>query len=491
MQTDDLRKFLDQLRAEGELEDVRGADPHLEIGTLTELMEEHHGPALLFDEIKGYAKGQRVVTNVVTTPKRLAIAFGMPFNEKRLEFIRTLKEKLKVLKPIGPQTVARGSVMENVQEGKDVNMLQFVAPFWHELDGGNYIGTGCMVLVRDPEDGWVNMGVYRIQVHDRNTVGIYIAPGRHGSIICQKYWQQKKAAPIAVVLGAHPLLFIPAARAVPWGTSEYDVAGGFLGRPVEVIEGKYTGLPLPANAELVIEGESPPPAEVVHEEGPFGEATGYYASGRQQIPIIRVKRVLYRSNPVNFGAPPLKPPASGSISRDLSGANLWLELERQGIPEIKGATIMSSGYIAVVSIRQRYGGHARQVAMAAMSGPQGVWNCRFGVVVVDEDIDPTNEGDVLWAIATRCDPVDAIHIIPETLGNWLDPIIPPEKRAKADITKSRAMIIACRPYAWIKEFAPVVGASTELREKTLSKWGHLFGSSQASDKAIPRKRKTA
>jgi len=473
--SDDLREFLDQLGEVGELREVHGADSHLEIGAITELIEERGGPALLFDEIKGYAKGQRVVTNLITSSRRFAMALGLSFkDESQLGLIHETKEKLKGLKAVPPKVVTKGPITQNVQEGSDVDMRQFVAPFWHELDGGNYIGTGCMVIMRDPDQGWINIGVYRIQVHDRNLLGIYIAPGRHGSIICHKYWQQGKSCPVVVVFGAHPLLFIPAARAVPWGFSEYDVAGGFLERPVEVIEGKFTGIPIPASAELAIEGECPPPSEQVHDEGPFGEATGYYASGRQSIPVIRVKRVLYRNDPINLGAPPLKPPATWSISRELSSANLWLDLERQGIPEIKGVSMMRSGYIAVVAIRQRYGGHARQVAMAAMSGPQGVWNCRFGVIVVDDDIDPTNEGDVMWAVATRCDPVEAIHIIPDTLGNWLDPIIPPEKRARGDITKSRAMIIACRPYKWIKEFAPVVGASKELRKATLEKWTSLF-----------------
>jgi 4-hydroxy-3-polyprenylbenzoate decarboxylase len=87
---------------------------------------------------------------------------------------------------------------------------------------------------------------------------------------------------------------------------------------------------------------------------------------------------------------------------------------------------MKSGYVGVVSIKQRYGGHARQTALAALAGPQGVWNLRFGVIIVDEDIDPTDEGDVMWAVATRCEPSDSIHVIPETLANYLDPIIPPD-----------------------------------------------------------------
>jgi 4-hydroxy-3-polyprenylbenzoate decarboxylase len=281
---------------------------------------------------------------------------------------------------------------------------------------------------------------------------------------------------MAVVLGAHPLLFMPAARAVPWGTGELDVSGGLLERPVEVIEGKYTGLPIPANAELAIEGLCPPPEQQVHTEGPFGEATGYYASGQRDQPVIRVQAVYHRDDPINYGAPPLKPPASWSLSKELNSASLWLDLERAGIPEVQGAAIMRSGYIGVVAIKQRYGGHARQTAMAALASPQGVWNLRFGVIVVDEDIDPTNEGDVWWAVATRCEPSESIHIMPETLGNWLDPIIPPEKTAIGDITKSRAMLIACRPYAWRDQFAPVVRASDPLRKEVLDKWGDLFKS---------------
>lgn len=185
---------------------------------------------------------------------------------------------------------------------------------------------------------------------------------------------------------------------------------------------------------------------------------------------------MYRNNPILVGSPPLKPPASGSASFIPRAANLWSEIEKMGIPGIKGLYQLRAGgsrYLTVVSIEQRYAGHARQVGMAAMSTPEGACHGRF-VIVVDDDIDPSNEDDVLWAISTRCDPASNIEIIHNCWSNPLDPVMSPEKKAKGDFTNSRAIIDACRPYHWMKQFPLVNRASDELRNRTLAKWKSLF-----------------
>ena len=132
-----------------------------------------------------------------------------------------------------------------------------------------------------------------------------------------------------------------------------------------------------------------------------------------------------------------------------------------------------SKYLTTISIEQKYAGHANQVAMAAMAGSEGAHFGRF-IIVVDDDIDPTNDEDVLWAMATRCDPATAIQVINNCWGSPLDPLLSPEKRARGDFTNSRAVILAVRPYYWRKDFPPVSRASDELREETLKKWKALF-----------------
>lgn len=475
----DLREYIAQLEDIGQLQVVEGADWDLEIGAITELMGEKGGPALLFDGIKGYPRGYRVVANLLNSPKRLGTALGMSPDLPTMELVGLLKRKFNELKPVPPVEVSQGPVLDNVREGGEIDMLEFPAPRWHEQDGGRYIGTGDMVIMRDPDGNWVNVGTYRVQLYDRDTLGLYISGGHHGKLIRQRYWAQGKSCPVAVVLGAHPVMWVPSFLAFPWGSSEYDAAGGLLGRPIEVIRGKYTGLPIPAYAEIAIEGECPPPEVESREEGPFGEWTGYYGSGARNEAVIKVKRIMHRSDPILLGAPPLKPPASGSASYVFRSANLWHELEKLGIPDIRGVWHLRAGgsrYFSVISIKQRYSGHAKQVAMAAMSGPEGAYHGRF-VIVVDDDIDPSNEQDVLWAMATRCDPATAIEIVKDCWSDRLDPLLHPEKKAKGELTNSRAVIIACKPFHWIDSFPRVNRASQELRSRTLSKWKELFSKS--------------
>ncbi len=471
----DFRKYLADLDRLGELSRIDGADADLEIGVITELSDERNGKALLFDNIKGYPSGYRVAANMLASPRRMAATLGLPLEASSVELVYGIKEKFKSITHLPPVEVTDGPVLENVLEGNDADLLRFPAPKWHEEDGGRYIGTGDMVIMRDPKGGWVNAGAYRVQLHDRNTLGLYISPGHHGRFIRESYWAQNQSCPVAVVLGAHPLLWMPSCMGLAWGTSELDAIGGLFGEALPVVRGSHTGLPVPAYAEIAVEGECPPPGVESRLEGPFGEWPGYYASGARNEPVIKVKRLMYRNSPVILGVPPIKPPGSGSASYLLRAANVWRELEGLGIPGIRGVWNLRAGgsrYLAVVSVEQKYAGHAKQAGMAAMSGPEGAFQGRF-VIVVDDDIDPSNVEDVMWAVATRCDPATSIEIVKNYWATPLDPVVPPEKRASGDLTGSRAIVLACRPFHWRKDFPRVNRASDELRRHTLKRWPFL------------------
>lgn len=472
----DLRNFIAKLEKCGEIIKVDGADWNLEIGAITELSDERNNPALLFDNIVGYPEGYRVLTNIIATPKRFSLVLGLPAALPKIEIVRQVKERLKGLKSIPPATVESAPILENIQKDNEVNLLRFPVPLWHEKDGGRYIGTADMVIMRDPEGNWVNVGTYRIQVHDRNTLGAYISPGHHGRLIRESYWARGKACPVAVVFGAHPLMWIPSTMELPWGVEEMSIAGGLSGKPLEVVSGEYTGLPIPAYAEIAIEGECPPLDVESRKEGPFGEWPGYYSTGVRTEPVIRVKKVMHRNDPILLGAPPMKPPGAGTPFYITNAANVWHELEKMGIPGIRGVYQLRAGgaqYLTAISIEQRYAGHAKQAGMAAISNQEGAYNGRF-TIVVDDDIDPSNQEDVFWAVSTRCDPALDIEIIRDCWSTPLDPIMSPEKKAKGDFTNSRAIINACRPYHWRNEFPMVNRASDELRNRTLAKWKDLF-----------------
>jgi 4-hydroxy-3-polyprenylbenzoate decarboxylase len=428
--------------------------------------------ALLFDNIKGYPAGYRVLSNTLNSLKRLALTLHMDANYTRSEFVKDVKRHIESVKLLAAEIVKDGPVMENVDEGKDVNLFKFPTPKWHELDGGRYIGTGSVDITRDPDSGWVNLGTYRVMIHDENTLAFYISPGKHGRIMREKYYAKGEPCKVAISFGHDPLIFLAGGMEVPNGVCEYDWVGGLQKAPVPVIIGGYTGLPIPAAAEIVIEGESVPGED--RDEGPFGEWTGYYASSMRSEPTIRVKRVYHRNNPIILGAPPTRPPCEFNYMRCyLRSAMIWQELEAAGVPDVRGVWCHESGgsrLMVFVSIKQRYPGHARQAGVIAGFCHSAAYLGRY-VVVVDDDIDVTNTDDVLWAIATRSNPDQDIEIVRRCWSGALDPIVPKDQKGHS----SRAIIDARRPYEWIHEFPPVAESSDTVRRAAQLKWGKLLG----------------
>lgn len=465
MSYSDLRQWLAHMKSLQELEVVRGAHWHLEIGALQQLAgKKKRAPALLFNEIPGYPAGYGVLTNALDGPRRQAFTLGLPVKDYQpVEFVEILKEKMKEFNTTPPVEVKEGPVLENVHEGREINMLGFPAPFWHEGDGGRFLGTGHVVITRDPDEGWVNLGTYRIMVHDEQSLGFYIAPGRHGWMHRLKYFSQGKPCPVVISFGHDPLLFFLGCNEMPYGVSELDLAGGIKGEPIPVIKGEYSGLPIPAHAEVAIEGEAIPGDQKM--EGPFGEWTGYYASGARTEPVIRVKRLMFRHNPIILGR--------SNATSYLKAALVWDQLEKAGVPDVRGVWFMEGGssyLLLVVAIKQRYPGHARQAAMVATGCRAGAYIGRY-TIVVDEDIDPADTRQVLWALATRSDPARSIEIARRFWSGPLDPVIPRGEKGH----NSRAIIDACKPYEWKEDFPAAITIGAELKERVLSKWGHLLG----------------
>src|SRR4026209_2723260 len=158
----------------------------------------------------------------------------MPADAKPIELIAKWKELLKGVKPIPPRVVSNGPILENVKTGAEIDMTIFPATHWHELDGGRYIGTADCVITGEPEEGGrVNVGIYRVQIHDKNTLGLYVSPGHHARIMREKYWEKGKACPVVVTFGQDPLLFLVAGQSIAYGMSELDYCGGLRGAPVE------------------------------------------------------------------------------------------------------------------------------------------------------------------------------------------------------------------------------------------------------------------
>lgn len=473
----DIRDVVARLDRAGQLRHVAGADWALEAGAITELMALRDGPALLFDKLRDYAQGRRLLVNVLNSPARVALLLGLPPDIAELDLVRAIRGTFAVTSHVPPTVVDSATFREVSHERDDVDLFEFPSPLWHEQDGGRYLGTACVVVTQDRDASWTNLGTYRVQVHDDKTLGVVIRKGHHGHLMMQQYWERGEDAPVAVCIGVQPNVLISSFVGVPWKVSEYDWAGGLTQRPVEVVRGQLTGMLLPARAEIVVEGHCPPPDKESRLEGPFGETFGYYASGAQEESVINVGLVQHRRDPILVGSPPLRPPASSNAAHLFYAANLWTEIERIGLPDVRGVWMMpagSSSLLAVVSIKQRYSGHAKQVGLAAMTGRTGGGQLGRFVIVVDDDIDPSDTDQVLWALATRCDPAEDIDVIRNHVSSGLDPRLHPAKRAAGEYSTSRAVVVACRPYHWREESPPTVGTSPELRERILRSWPELF-----------------
>jgi len=474
---DDLRQFIEAAKKVGEWREIKNANWDLEIGALIEATAEliPQPPLLIFDEIKGYPAGFRVLGLSFAAYKRVALALGLPPDRSKLELVRLASRKIHSAKPIPPKEIARPPVMENVMTGAQVDLLKFPALRSHEGDGGRYLGTGDVVINADPESSFINMGTYRMQLHEPNLLGLWMSPGQHARMICMKYWEKGKSCPIVATFGQDPLTFMASNTKIPWGSSELDYVGGLRGRPLEIIRGPVTGLPIPAHAEVAIEGEVPPPSEQARDEGPFGEWPGYYSGGTigtgEPQPVIRVKALYHRNNPILQDEAPLWP---GAYRMDLSlrAGLLWDQLESAGVQDIVGVYDHTK-YLWVVALKQRYGGHAKQAAHVALAASASARHGRY-VVVVDEDIDPTNLKEVLWAMETRVDPAKDIEIVEGCWSTPLDPRMTPEQKATRDHTNSRAIFYAVRPFAWRDKFPQVSRVKRELRDAVVKAYKDIL-----------------
>jgi 4-hydroxy-3-polyprenylbenzoate decarboxylase len=461
---EDLREFIEQVDALGALRRVEGADPLHEVGGITEVAAgSPECPALLFDELKGFARGFRIFTNATVSAQRAALALGIDPHLPPIDALREWRNRRGALTMHKPATVKEGLLLQNSVSGSNVDLGKFPAPVWHRDDGGPYVGSGSIVVMRDPQSGWVNASIYRVQVHGKDRVTVqFDHQGRHGAIIARRCWESGKPCPVAVVNGPDPALFIAGFEYLPEGASEYDFAGAIRGRPLEVLEAPLTGLPVPARAETVLEGflttDTLP-------EGPFGEFTGYYASEKRPAPVMKVEAVHWRDEPILLGSPPMKPPRF-HFGLPFRAASMWSQLEAAGVTDVVGAWQHVAQLMTVIAIRQRYAGHSKRAGLiAAAQSYMG----RI-VVIVDDDVDPSNLADVMWAIATRCEPFEQVDIVRSAWSSALDPRITPEARERGETSHSKMIIDACKPFGWRERYPRTSALTADEARAIRDKW---------------------
>ena len=469
----DLRAFLSKLEEEGELAHVsKEVDWNLELGAVSRRAQDLRSPALMFESIKGYTPEQgRVFANIFgrskTSHRRFAIALGLPADTPVVELIAEF-ERLSARR-IPPRVVKTGACKENIVKGADIDLLRFPVPLIHGGDGGRYIGTWHVNVTKDPDTGLVNWGVYRHVVHDRNHVGWWVAPAQHAAVhYYQKYEPRGQRMPMAIVIGTEPLSTVIAGCPVPNGVSEPDMIGGMRGEPVELVDCETIDLQVPANAEIVLEAEVLPGTRV--EEGPFGEFTGYMAADRAPRPVIEIKCITFRNNPIltmtNIGKPWEEESVLGSAAWS---AMLGAALRSQG-HRFKNVYVPPPMQAAIVSVDPPFPGYLQTLASAIWSSKLGIY--RPYIFFVGEDVDVTDMDDVFWCLTTRLHPANGIHQQHDTPALALWPwLLPEERRLRR---ASRVYFDATFPPEW-GDAAPRIidfthGWPKETQEMVLSRW---------------------
>jgi UbiD family decarboxylase len=480
----DLREHLKKLDAIGQLKTLDGVPLKYVVGAVTDMNAKNSGGTLLFDKFEGYEPGYCVMVGSMCNSKTMATVFGFDGEYNKLELADKIAEVVGKLdetqKDFPMEVVKDGPIFENQLFDDDVDLYKIPVPIWHEDDGGPYIGTGCFQVHQDPDSGWVNCGTYRAMQHDKNRVGNYISPGHHGDIIRRKYWEKGKPAPVAYVVGAHPLFYMLGSTDVPLNVNEYNWAGAITGQRVPVVKLPKTGLPVPAEAEIVLEGYAYPDSRCL--EGPFGEFTGYYGGGVREEYFVQITGMYFRNHPILLGSPP------GPLPNDMSfqfsvmrSANVKAALIRAGIPGVKAVWAAESGggrLWLVTSIKQQFAGHASMAAHIAGQCPQGGLINKWSIVV-DDDIDPSNMEQVIWAISTRVEPNHDIDIVNDCWSNPLEPMLPNEDKSLGKMATSKAVVKATIPYDRIEKnkknlFPPTVKCSDKLLDKVKVEYGSLW-----------------
>ena len=478
MPFNDLREYMDKLEEEGDLQHIgTEVDWNLEVGAIIRRCYDLRAPAPLFENIKGYPKGFRLLGAPVAASSRpgglyarIALAMGLPPDSPVAALIEEIV-KTYSLKPQKPRLVASGPCKENILVGDEVDLLRFPVPFIHEHDGGRYMGTWDVVVTRDPDSSWTNWGLYRLMVHDRNTLGGLIIPSQHiGMHYYTKYEARGRPMPFAVALGTEPLSTMIASAATPDGVDEDDIVGAMRGSPVEVVKCETVDLEVPATAEIVIEGEVLP--QTRREEGPFGEYSGYQAPAHDPKPVYKVSAITYRHDPILPVVCPGVPMDDHLWMCITVAADVLHNLRTQGHP-VKGVFVPPAGaqHIIVISVENRDVDTVRAVAEA-------VWAAKSGhhipkIMVVDEDIDPYDMDQVFWAFSTRNHPGPGIQKRAESPAFPLWAFLPPEE--KVDRTTTRVIFDCTWPRDWPRDYVPRKASfdslwPQEVQQRVLENW---------------------
>lgn len=478
MPFDSLRAFVDALRKTGALRVVSAAvDPYLEIAEITDRVVKLGGPALLFTNVKGSAFP--VLTNQFGTQARMAMALGGETLNDVSERVRRLiditpptsasiSDKLGALRQFAPlahaipKTVKRGSCQDVVMQEPDLTQLP-VLTTW-PMDGGPFI-TLPLVITKDARSGRPNVGMYRMQVYNARETGMHWQRHKHGRAHADAWGER---IPVAVAIGADPVLTYAATAPLPPMVDEFAFAGLLRGSPVELVRATSVDLKVPADAEFVLEGYVD--NADMRTEGPFGDHTGVYSLA-DSYPTFHVTTMTHRRDPIYpatvVGKPPMEDAWLGKATE-----RIFLPILQMVLPEIVDMNFPVEGgfhNLALISMKKQYPGHAKKV-MNALWGLGHMLMLTRVLIIVDADIDVQNPRSVAWFVANNIAPDRDLVMMP-------GPVDDLDHGSYAVAYGTKLGIDATRKSAeegYTREWPPEMGMDEPTRNLVSSRW-HEYG----------------
>ncbi len=398
----DLREFIGELEAAKELIRVKDElSTQFEVSAAINILKNKYDKAIIFEQVRGY--DVPVVANVLGSRKKLAMALGVGEDEYEAAY---LERKDTFIKP----ELKESDLPDEVSIDKDVDILKVMPVLTHsEKDAGPYLSSS-FTVARDPETGMLGMGLHRIQLRSKDEINIWLL-SQPLSIFLQKAEAMNQPLEVAVVNGVHPAVFMASVMKAPTGINKFEMAGGLMQRPVEMIKCKTVNLEVPADAEFVLEG-----AIFSHKkekDGPFGESSGFYVA--TESPVAKIHLVRHRKNPIYQALQPFAGEDSALLNF-MSGVEMKKDIRRK-FPFIKDMVLKGLNYMVIVQIEKTADDQARQVAEDLLKNPY-----IKVVVTVDKDIDPFSGQELVWAVCTRLRMDTGVHIIKNMPGH---PIIDP------------------------------------------------------------------
>jgi len=410
------RTFVKNLEQQGELiRFTKEVDPLTNMAAIEWKAFNERGKGSLFANIKGYP-GWTAVSQILADRRKWSIAMGMEDKTILSEMAQRLK------KPVATANVGKDKapVREVIEIGDKADLYSIPSMMTSERDGGRYLASG-MAIIKDPDTGIRNMSIHRQQIMGKDKTGFIMIP-RQARRIYDKYCAKNQPMPVAMVYGAHPAIFFGSAFTTQFGVDELSLAGGLIGEPIRMVKCETIDVEVPAEAELVVEGEVLP--NHTEPEGPFGEVPGTYAeAGKSE--IFRVKAITRRKDPIFYaihcGFPVTDTQATTGLGIEIATLEHIKNVEG-GLDILDVRSIAAAGtMLLVLKIRPRVEGQAKTALLSALSGP---YLHPKLAIAVDEDIDPSDLRQVMWSMTTRVHAERDVVMIPNTRVFALDNVSP-------------------------------------------------------------------